>query len=37
VLEPKDAPDPPPGEGQIVVNADAIGVNYCDVYERNGD
>lgn len=36
VLEPKDLPDPAPGEGQVVVDVEAIGVNYRDVYERNG-
>ena len=37
VLEPKDLPDPAPGEGQVLVDVGAIGVNYRDVYERNGD
>jgi NADPH:quinone reductase len=37
VLEPKDLPDPAPGDGQVVVNVEAIGVNYRDIYERNGD
>ena len=37
VLEPKDVPDPTPGEGQVLVDVEAIGVNYRDVYERNGD
>jgi NADPH2:quinone reductase len=36
VLEPKDLPDPAPGEGQVVVDVESIGVNYRDVYERNG-
>jgi NADPH:quinone reductase-like Zn-dependent oxidoreductase len=36
VLGPKDLPDPAPGEGQVVVDVEAIGVNYRDVYERNG-
>jgi NADPH2:quinone reductase len=36
VLEPKDVPDPLAGEGQVVVEVEAIGVNYRDVYERNG-
>jgi NADPH2:quinone reductase len=36
VLEPKDLPDPAAGEGQVVVDVQAIGVNYRDVYERNG-
>ena len=37
VLEPKNVPDPAPGEGQVLVDVGAIGVNYRDVYERNGD
>jgi NADPH:quinone reductase len=36
VLELKDFPDPAAGEGQVVVDVQAIGVNYRDVYERNG-
>lgn len=29
-------PDPVPGEGEIVVETDAIGVNYIDIYRREG-
>ena len=36
VLEPKDVPDPASGDGQVVVDVEATGVNYRDVYERNG-
>lgn len=36
VLEAMDVPDPEPGEGQVVVEVEAIGVNYRDVYERRG-
>jgi NADPH2:quinone reductase len=36
VLEPQDVPDPVPGEGEVVVDVEAVGVNYRDVYERNG-
>ncbi len=37
VLELKeDAPDPSPGEGEVLVDVDAVGVNYRDVYERGG-
>jgi NADPH:quinone reductase len=36
VLEVKDVPDPSPGEGQVRVDVDAVGVNYRDVYEREG-
>jgi NADPH2:quinone reductase len=34
VLEYKEVADPEPGEGQVLVEVDAIGVNYRDVYER---
>ncbi|MEA2284104.1 MAG: NADPH:quinone reductase, partial [Solirubrobacteraceae bacterium] len=36
VLEPRDLPDPEPGPGQVVVDVEAIGVNYRDIYEREG-
>jgi NADPH:quinone reductase len=36
VLEVKDVPDPSPGEGQVLVDVEAVGVNYRDVYEREG-
>jgi NADPH:quinone reductase len=36
VLEPRDEPDPEPGPGQLLVDADAIGVNFRDIYEREG-
>ena len=36
VLELQDAPDPSPGPGQLLVDVEAIGVNYRDVYEREG-
>jgi len=36
VLEFKDAPDPVPGEGEALVDVEAVGVNYRDVYEREG-
>jgi NADPH2:quinone reductase len=36
VLEPKDVPDPTPGEGEVLVNVEAVGINYRDVYERTG-
>jgi NADPH2:quinone reductase len=37
VLELRDVPDPVPGEGQVLVETEAIGVNYRDVYERERD
>jgi NADPH2:quinone reductase len=36
VLEPQDVPEPEPGEGELLVDAEAIGVNFRDVYEREG-
>ena len=36
VLEYTEAPDPQPGDGQVVVEVAAAGVNYMDVYEREG-
>ena len=34
VLELRDVPEPTPGEGQVLVDVEAIGVNYRDIYER---
>lgn len=34
VLQYKEVPDPEPGEGEVLVEVDAVGVNYRDVYER---
>jgi NADPH2:quinone reductase len=36
VLEYKDVPPPRPGHDEVLVNVEAVGVNYRDVYERNG-
>src|SRR3954463_13625851 len=36
VLELRDEPDPEPGSGQLLVQLEAAGVNYRDVYEREG-
>src|SRR3954452_19354757 len=36
VLELKDEPEPVVGEGDLLVAVEAIGVNYRDVYEREG-
>jgi NADPH2:quinone reductase len=36
VLELREVPAPDPGEGEVLVEVEAIGVNYRDVYERNG-
>jgi len=37
VLEAKEVPDPSPADGQVVVEVEAVGVNYRDVYEREGN
>ncbi|HTT29072.1 MAG TPA: quinone oxidoreductase [Solirubrobacteraceae bacterium] len=36
VLELKEMPAPDPDDGEVLVDVEAIGVNYRDVYERNG-
>jgi NADPH:quinone reductase len=36
VLEIRDLPVPQPGKGELLVDVEAVGVNYRDVYERNG-
>jgi NADPH2:quinone reductase len=36
VLELSDEPEPTPGAGELLVAVEAVGVNYRDVYEREG-
>ena len=36
VLEFRDVPDPQAAPGEVLVDVEAIGVNYRDVYEREG-
>ncbi|HEX2105383.1 MAG TPA: quinone oxidoreductase [Solirubrobacteraceae bacterium] len=36
VLELQDVPDPQPGPGQLLVDVEAAGVNFRDIYEREG-
>jgi NADPH:quinone reductase len=36
VLELKEVPDPSPGPGEVLVDVDVAGVNFRDVYEREG-
>src|SRR5215211_7870210 len=36
VLTVRDLPEPQPGEGQVLVDVEAVGVNFRDVYEREG-
>jgi NADPH2:quinone reductase len=37
VLEYTEVPDPTPAEGQVLIDVEAVGVNYRDVYERQAD
>ncbi len=36
VLELRDLPAPTPGDGEVLVDVEAIGINYRDVYECRG-
>jgi NADPH2:quinone reductase len=36
VLQPGEWPAPPPGPGQLLVNVTAAGVNFMDIYQREG-
>lgn len=36
VLEFKEVPDPSPRDGEVLVEVRAVGINYRDVYEREG-
>ncbi|MGE5136661.1 MAG: quinone oxidoreductase family protein [Gemmatimonadota bacterium] len=36
VLTPAERPDPVPGPGQLLVDVAAAGVNYMDIYQREG-
>ena len=36
VLEVREEPAPEPGAGQVLVDVEAVGVNYRDIYEREG-
>jgi NADPH:quinone reductase len=36
VLSLAERPDPEPGPGQIVAKVDAAGINYMDIYQREG-
>ncbi|MBT2228432.1 quinone oxidoreductase [Nonomuraea sp. NEAU-A123] len=36
VLEYTEHPDPEPGDGQVVVDVAASGVNFIDIYQRSG-
>jgi NADPH2:quinone reductase len=36
VLQARDVPDPTPRDGAVLVDVEAVGVNFRDVYEREG-
>ena len=36
VLELSERPAPTPGDGDVLIDVEAVGINYRDVYERNG-
>ncbi len=36
VLELEDVEEPRPSDGEVTVNVEAVGINYRDVYEREG-
>lgn len=36
VLELREAPEPRPGDGEVLVRIEAAGINFMDVYEREG-
>lgn len=36
VLRIEELPDPSPGAGELLVNIEAIGVNYMEIYQREG-
>ena len=36
VLRIKEVPDPTPGPGELVVNIEAIGLNFIEIYQREG-
>jgi NADPH:quinone reductase len=37
VLEYKEVREPTPADGQVLIDVEAAGINYRDVYEREGD
>src|SRR4051812_42530186 len=37
VLDYRDLPDPRPGAGELLVRTRAIGLNFADVYRRQGN
>jgi NADPH2:quinone reductase len=37
VMELREVPDPVPGDGEVLVEVEAAGINFRDVYERLED
>lgn len=37
VLRWTERPDPQPGPGQVLVRMQSVGLNFADVYRRNGN
>ena len=36
VLKLEDIPDPTPGKGEVLIDIEAIGINFIEVYHRIG-
>src|SRR2546423_14415107 len=36
VLRLEELPDPAPGSGELLLNVEAIGVNFIEIYQREG-
>lgn len=36
VLRPSEVPDPVPGPGEVLIDVEARGVNFIDIYQRSG-
>jgi NADPH:quinone reductase len=36
VLRPEELPDPAPGAGEVLLDVEAIGVNFIEIYQREG-
>jgi NADPH2:quinone reductase len=36
VLSVQEVPDPVPGDGEVLIDVEAVGINFRDVYEREG-
>src|SRR5581483_8259202 len=36
VLRVEDIPDPTPGAGELLIDVEAVGVNFIEIYQREG-